>query len=149
MPNVRFENVSKVFGRHIAVRDLNFEIAEGEFVVFVGPSGCGKTTTLRMLAGLETPSYGRIWIGERDVTLAPPGERDISMVFQSYALFPHMSIYKNLAFGPEVRGIGHAETRDRVHRVAEILPPRQISVPQAEQRAFRRPNANASRSAAR
>ncbi len=121
MPHVRFEHVSKVFGQHVAIRDLNFEIPEGEFVVFVGPSGCGKTTTLRMLAGLETPSRGKIWIGDRDVTVAPPGDRDISMVFQSYALFPHMSVYKNLAFGPEVRRTGKAEIADRVHRVAELL----------------------------
>jgi multiple sugar transport system ATP-binding protein len=121
MPHVRFEHVSKVFGQHVAIRDLNFEIPEGEFVVFVGPSGCGKTTTLRMLAGLETPSRGKIWIGDRDVTVAPPGDRDISMVFQSYALFPHMSVYKNLAFGPEVRRMRKGEIADRVHRVAELL----------------------------
>jgi multiple sugar transport system ATP-binding protein len=121
MPHVRFEHVSKVFGQHVAIRDLNFEIPEGEFIVFVGPSGCGKTTTLRMLAGLEIPSRGKIWIGDRDVTVAPPGDRDISMVFQSYALFPHMSVYKNLAFGPEVRRMRKAEIADRVHRVAELL----------------------------
>lgn len=121
MPNVRFEHVSKLFGDHVAIRDLNFEIKEGEFVVFVGPSGCGKTTTLRMLAGLETPSYGKVWIGDKDVTLAPPGERDISMVFQSYALFPHMSVYKNLAFGPEVRGMQKSLISERVHQVAEML----------------------------
>jgi multiple sugar transport system ATP-binding protein len=117
MPHVRFEHVSKVFGQHVAIRDLNFEIPEGEFIVFVGPSGCGKTTTLRMLAGLETPSHGKICIADRDVTVAPPGDRDISMVFQSYALFPHMSVYKNLAFGPEVRGRAKAEIAERVHRV--------------------------------
>jgi multiple sugar transport system ATP-binding protein len=121
MPHVRFEQVSKVFGQHVAIRDLNFEIPEGEFIVFVGPSGCGKTTTLRMLAGLETPSHGKIWIADRNVTVAPPGDRDISMVFQSYALFPHMSVYKNLAFGPEVRGMAKAEIADRVYRVAELL----------------------------
>jgi multiple sugar transport system ATP-binding protein len=121
MSGVRFENVSKVFGGLIAARDLNFEIKDGEFVVFVGPSGCGKTTTLRMLAGLEMPSYGRIWIGDRDVTLAPPGQRDISMVFQSYALFPHMTVYKNLAFGPEVRGNAKSSISERVHSVAEAL----------------------------
>jgi multiple sugar transport system ATP-binding protein len=121
MSNVRFEHVSKVFGSHAAVRDLNFEIKEGEFVVFVGPSGCGKTTTLRILAGLETPSYGRVWIGDRDVTLESPGRRDVSMVFQSYALFPHMSVYKNLAFGPEVRGNSKSSISERVHKVAEIL----------------------------
>jgi multiple sugar transport system ATP-binding protein len=121
MSSVRFENVSKVFGNLIAVRDLNFEIKEGEFVVFLGPSGCGKTTTLRMLAGLEMPSYGRIWIGDRDVTLEAPGRRDISMVFQSYALFPHMTVYKNLAFGPEVRGNPKSSIGERVRAVAAIL----------------------------
>jgi multiple sugar transport system ATP-binding protein len=121
MPNVRFEHVSKVFGEHVVVRDLNFEIKEGEFLVFVGPSGCGKTTTLRMLSGIEIPSYGRIWIGDQDVTLAPPGKRDISMVFQSYALFPHMSVYKNLAFGPEVRGMSRSAVSEQVHKVAEVL----------------------------
>jgi multiple sugar transport system ATP-binding protein len=121
MSGVRFENVSKVFGDLVAARDLNFEIKDGEFIVFVGPSGCGKTTTLRMLAGLEMPSYGRIWIGDRDVTLEPPGRRDISMVFQSYALFPHMTVYKNLAFGPEVRGTSKSSINERVHAVAEAL----------------------------
>ena len=121
MSSVRFENVSKLFGDLVAVRDLNLEIAEGEFIVFVGPSGCGKTTTLRMLAGLEMPSYGRIWIGDKDVTLEPPGRRDISMVFQSYALFPHMTVYKNLAFGPEVRGNSKSSIDERVRAVAESL----------------------------
>jgi multiple sugar transport system ATP-binding protein len=126
MPSIRFENVSKVFGSHAAIRNLNFEIKEGEFVVFVGPSGCGKTTTLRMLSGIETPSYGRIYIGDRDVTLAPPGQRDVSMVFQSYALFPHMSVYKNLAFGPEVRRTPKAAIREQVERVADILDLRKL-----------------------
>lgn len=121
MPSIRFENVSKVFGNHAAVKNLNFEINEGEFVVFVGPSGCGKTTTLRMLSGIETPSHGRIFIGDRDVTLEPPGRRDISMVFQSYALFPHMSVFKNLSFGPEVRGIPKSEINEQVEKVAEVL----------------------------
>jgi multiple sugar transport system ATP-binding protein len=121
MSSVRFENVSKVFDKLVAVRNLNFEIAEGEFVVFVGPSGCGKTTTLRMLAGLQTPSYGRIWIGDRDVTLDSPGKRDISMVFQSYALFPHRTVYKNLAFGPEARGMSRAELDEKVRAVSKVL----------------------------
>ena len=116
MSSVRFENVSKVFDKLVAVRNLNFEIAEGEFVVFVGPSGCGKTTTLRMLAGLQTPSYGRIWIGDRDVTLDSPGKHDISMVFQSYALFPHRTVYKNLAFGPECEGCREANSTKRSER---------------------------------
>jgi multiple sugar transport system ATP-binding protein len=103
MAQVVFEKIWKIFGQHTVVPELNLNIADGEFLVFVGPSGCGKTTTLRMLAGLEMPTHGRILIDGRDVTLAPPGQRDIAMVFQSYALYPHLSVYKNLAFGPEVR----------------------------------------------
>lgn len=121
MPSVRFDRVSKLYGSHVAVRDLNFEIADGEFLVMVGPSGCGKTTTLRMLAGLDTPSYGRIWIDDKDVTLTPPGERGIAMVFQSYALYPHMSVYKNLAFGMEVRGEPRRHHAERVQKVADML----------------------------
>ena len=103
MAKVSFEGIWKIFGDHVAVPDLNLTINDGEFLVFVGPSGCGKTTTLRMLAGLETPTHGKILIDDVDVTLTPPGQRDIAMVFQSYALYPHMSVYKNLAFGPAVR----------------------------------------------
>ncbi|MDG4890097.1 MULTISPECIES: ABC transporter ATP-binding protein [unclassified Mesorhizobium] len=121
MTKVRFERVSKMFGDYTAVQELNFEINDGEFLVLVGPSGCGKTTTLRMLAGLETPSYGRIWIDDKDVTLLPPGERGISMVFQSYALYPHMTVAKNLSFGMEVRHEPKAERAVRVRRVAEML----------------------------
>lgn len=121
MAHVKFQRVSKLFGPVAAVLDLNFEVDDGEFLVLVGPSGCGKTTTLRMLAGLETPTYGSIWIDDRDVTLLPPGRRDIAMVFQSYALYPHMSVYKNLAFGPEVRGEPKRELAGRVQKVAETL----------------------------
>ena len=103
MSGIRFENIWKFFDGNPVVTDLNLNIREGEFIVLVGPSGCGKTTSLRMLAGLERPSHGRIWIGDRDVTDVPTGERDISMVFQSYALYPNMNVYKNLAFGPRVR----------------------------------------------
>src|SRR5258708_26807443 len=103
MPGLRFEHVWKLYDRETpAVRDLNLEITEGEFLVLVGPSGCGKTTSLRLLAGLERPSNGRIFIGDADVTDVPPGRRDVSMVFQSYALYPNMTVYKNLAFGPQV-----------------------------------------------
>jgi multiple sugar transport system ATP-binding protein len=121
MAKVRFDRVSKLFGQHAAVADLNFEVSDGEFLVLVGPSGCGKTTTLRMRAGLETPTYGRIWMDDRDVTLLPPGRRDIAMVFQSYALYPHMSVYRNLAFGPEVRREPKQQLAARVHKVAEVL----------------------------
>jgi multiple sugar transport system ATP-binding protein len=103
------------------VSDLNLDIREGEFLVLVGPSGCGKTTSLRMLAGLERPSHGRIFLGDRDVTDAPPGERDMSMVFQSYALYPNMTVYKNLAFGPKVRHEPKAGLDARINEVADLL----------------------------
>jgi multiple sugar transport system ATP-binding protein len=119
---VRFEQVWKLFGEgNAAVANLNLHIQEGEFLVLVGPSGCGKTTSLRMLAGLELPSFGRIWFGDRDVTTLPPGERDVSMVFQSYALYPNMTVYKNLAFGPVVRKEPRRDLRKRVDEVAEVL----------------------------
>lgn len=121
MPGVKFEGVWKLFGEVPAVRDLNIDIRDGEFLVLVGPSGCGKTTSLRMLGGLETPSYGRISIGDRDVTLVPPGQRDIAMVFQSYALYPHMTVEKNLTFGPSVRREPRAKTRTRMKEVTEVL----------------------------
>ena len=122
MAGVRLDGVWKLFGDDVAaVRDLNLEINDGEFLVLVGPSGCGKTTSLRMLGGLETPSYGRIWMGEKDVTLMTPGRRDVAMVFQSYALYPHMSVYKNLSFGPSVRHEPKEKTKQRIHEVAEVL----------------------------
>lgn len=120
--DVRFEQVWKLFGNESpAVANLNLHIHEGEFLVLVGPSGCGKTTSLRMLAGLERPTYGRIWFGDRDVTTLAPGERDVAMVFQSYALYPNMSVYKNLAFGPTVRGESKRDLRKRIDEVAEVL----------------------------
>ncbi len=99
MAEVKFENVTKAFGETVAVRDLDLEIHDKEFLVLVGPSGCGKTTTLRMLAGLEDTTKGRIYIDGKDVTFLPPKDRDIAMVFQSYALYPHMNVYDNMAFG--------------------------------------------------
>ncbi len=121
MNEIRFEHVWKLFEGNAVVSDLNLDICEGEFLVLVGPSGCGKTTSLRMLAGLERPSHGRIFLGERDVTDAPPGERDMSMVFQSYALYPNMSVYKNLAFGPKVRHEPKAGLDARINEVADLL----------------------------
>jgi multiple sugar transport system ATP-binding protein len=119
---VRFEEVWKLFGeRSAAVANLNLHIREGEFLVLVGPSGCGKTTSLRMLAGLERPTYGRIWFGDRDVTTLAPGQRDVAMVFQSYALYPNMTVYKNLAFGPTVRGESRKDLHKRIDDVAEVL----------------------------
>jgi multiple sugar transport system ATP-binding protein len=118
---VKFEGVWKLFGDVPAVRDLNVEIRDGEFLVLVGPSGCGKTTSLRMLGGLELPSYGRIWVDDRDVTVVPPGQRDVAMVFQSYALYPHMTVEKNLAFGPSIRREPKQQTRERIQQAAEVL----------------------------
>jgi multiple sugar transport system ATP-binding protein len=122
MAGLRFEHVWKLYGRDsAAVIDLDLEIDEGEFLVLVGPSGCGKTTSLRMLAGLERPSHGRIWMDGQDVTDVLPGRRDVAMVFQSYALYPNMTVYKNLAFGPRVRSESRDHIRERVEEVAEVL----------------------------
>ncbi len=121
MAGVRFEGIYKLFGSQAAVEDLCLDIEDGEFLVLVGPSGCGKTTCLRMLAGLERPTYGRIFIGDRIVNAVPPKHRDIAMVFQNYALYPHMSVYENLAFGMQVRHEPREQIRPRVHEVAELL----------------------------
>jgi multiple sugar transport system ATP-binding protein len=118
---IRFEHVWKMFEGNAVVSDLNLDIREGEFLVLVGPSGCGKTTSLRMLAGLERPSHGRIWMGDKDVTDVATGQRDISMVFQSYALYPNMNVYKNLAFGPKVRKEPRSTLQQRIHEVADML----------------------------
>ena len=104
-----------------AVRDFNLEIKDREFVVFVGPSGCGKSTTLRMIAGLEDISEGDIHIGDRRINDIPPKDRDIAMVFQNYALYPHMSVYDNMAFGLKLRRLPKKEIRDRVNDAATIL----------------------------
>ena len=109
MASVRLEGVGKTYPNgHVAARGLDIAIADGEFMVLVGPSGCGKSTALRMIAGLETPTAGRVLIGEQDVTELPPQDRDIAMVFQSYALYPHMSVRQNLAFGLRMRGAAPA-----------------------------------------
>lgn len=104
MAGVNFQSVSKVFGKDVkAVDDLNLEIKDGEFMVLVGPSGCGKTTALRMIAGLEESTNGDLFIGDKRVNDVPPKDRDIAMVFQNYALYPHMSVYENIAFGLRLR----------------------------------------------
>ena len=103
MAEITLERVGKAFADTVAVDDVSLSIADGEFIVLVGPSGCGKSTLLRMLAGLEEPTSGRISNGGRDVTDLPPRSRDIAMVFQSYALYPHMSVRENMAYGLKVR----------------------------------------------
>jgi len=99
MARVRFNHVQKRFGNVVAVNNVNLTVEDQEFFVLLGPSGCGKTTTLRMVAGLEDTSEGHIYIGDRDVTSLAPKDRDIAMVFQNYALYPHMTVYDNMAFG--------------------------------------------------
>jgi multiple sugar transport system ATP-binding protein len=121
MASVTYEHVTKTFGDTAAVDDLVLEIEDGEFMVLVGPSGCGKSTALRMLAGLEKVSNGRILIGDRVVNNVAPQHRDIAMVFQSYALYPHMTVYDNLAFGLRNQGVPKKEVDERVRRAAGIL----------------------------
>jgi multiple sugar transport system ATP-binding protein len=121
MADVRFEHVHKLFGTNPAVEDLTLEIADGEFLVLLGPSGCGKTTSLRMLAGLERPTYGRIAIGGRTVNTLPPKSRDVAMVFQNYALYPHKTVWGNLAFGMKVRREPKGEIQRQVKEVASLL----------------------------
>jgi multiple sugar transport system ATP-binding protein len=121
MARVVLDHISKHFGSVAAVKDLHLTVEDKEFVILVGPSGCGKSTALRMLAGLEDPDAGTIRIGERDVTDLPPKDRDIAMVFQEYALYPHMSVYKNMAFGLKLRSFPKEEIDQRVRETAEIL----------------------------
>ena len=122
MPGLTLEAVSKVYaGEHAAVEELSLEIADGEFMILVGSSGCGKTTALRMIAGLEQPSGGVIRIGERIVNEVQPRDRDIAMVFQSYALYPHMTVAANLAYPLRQRRMAKAEVRRRVAEIAEML----------------------------
>ena len=136
MASLEFDDVSKIFGTSVwAVRDLTLTVRDGEFVVLVGPSGCGKTTALRMLAGLEQITAGEIRIGGVRVNDVPPRDRDIAMVFQNYALYPHMNVYDNIGYGLKVRRVPKAERRVRIEHAAAILglteqlkrKPRQLS----------------------
>jgi multiple sugar transport system ATP-binding protein len=121
MAQVVFDHVTKRFDGVLAVNDLDLNVMDGEFLVLVGPSGCGKSTALRCLAGLEEITSGRIIIGERDVTYLDPKDRDIAMVFQNYALYPHMSVRDNMAFGLKLRHMDKQDIRRRVDEAAEIL----------------------------
>jgi multiple sugar transport system ATP-binding protein len=121
MASVNIDDVKKAFGAHYVIHGVDVTIRDGEFVVLVGPSGCGKSTLLRMIAGLENITAGEISIGERVVNNLPPKERDIAMVFQNYALYPHMTVAENMGFSLKLRGAAKTEIDDRVDRAAQIL----------------------------
>ena len=124
MATVTLDGVRKIFpGKPpaLALEGLDLQIADGEMLILVGPSGCGKTTALRCVAGLEKPTSGRILIGEREVQELPPRKRDVAMVFQNYALYPHLSVYKNLAFGLKEHRVARSEIDRRVREMSKIL----------------------------
>jgi multiple sugar transport system ATP-binding protein len=121
MAEIKIENVTKTFGKVVAVDDVSLTVHDQEFVVLLGPSGCGKTTLLRAVAGLGLPDHGRISIGDREVTYLPARQRGISMVFQSYAIFPHMTVYDNIAFGLKMRKVDKATMDKQVRQAAELL----------------------------
>ena len=121
MAEIKVEHVTKRFGNFVAANDVSLTVADQEFVVLLGPSGCGKTTLLRAIAGLGMADEGRISIGGRDVTYLPPRERKISMVFQSYAIFPHMNVFDNIAFGLKMSKMEKTEMARRVNQAAELL----------------------------
>jgi len=121
LSSVTLEHVTKRFGTAKGVEDVHIQIRSGEFFTFLGPSGCGKTTTLRMIAGFYFPSEGRIRFGENDVTTLPPNKRNTGMVFQNYALFPHMTVFENIAFGLQVRKLSKSEIKERVERIQRLV----------------------------
>lgn len=121
MTSIRLENVSKSWGTSDALKDISFDVPSGSFTVLLGPSGCGKSTLLRIVAGLESVSSGKIYIGDGDVTQRAPAERNISMVFQSYALFPHLDVEENILFGLKVRKVDPKAQKEGLERVSELL----------------------------
>ncbi len=121
MAQIRLNHVSKRWGSFVGVDDFHLDIADQEFLVLLGPSGCGKTTTMRMIAGLEDPSGGEIWIGDREVTALDPKDRDVAMVFQSYGLYPNMSVWENIRFPLKVRKVPEAEHEERVAKAAAMV----------------------------
>ena len=132
MASVMYKNVSKLFGDVVALDDVNIEVEDKEFLVLVGPSGCGKTTALRCLAGLEEVTEGEVMIDDNVVNDVAPKDRDIAMVFQSYALYPHMSVFDNMAFGLKLRKVPKDEIRSRVEDAAEILGIKNLTGSEAE-----------------
>lgn len=121
MAEIRIQSVSKTFSGQAAVDAVSLTVEDGEFMVLLGPSGCGKTTLLRLIAGFDYPDAGTISIGGRDITDAPPGRRDIAMVFQSYALFPHLRVFDNIAFGLRMHHVGRDDVQTRVREAAELM----------------------------
>jgi spermidine/putrescine transport system ATP-binding protein len=152
-PDIRLEEVTKRFDDVVAVEGVTLEIPRGSFFALLGPSGCGKTTTLRMIGGFEEPTEGTIFLGDRDVTGLPPYRRDVNTVFQSYALFPHLSIFENVAFGLRRRGIRGQDLRKQVTRILELVQlsgferrkPRQLSGGQQQRVALARALVNSPR----
>jgi len=146
MARLRIEGVSKHYGEVQAIRDVTLDVADGEFVVLLGPSGCGKTTTLRVVAGFAEPSAGSVVLGERDITRLPPWKRNAGLVFQNYALFPHLTVAQNVAFGLEMRKIAPAESASRIGDVLRLVRlehlagrlPRQLSGGQQQRVALAR-----------
>jgi putative spermidine/putrescine transport system ATP-binding protein len=146
MAEISLRGLTKRFGSVGAVNDLTLTLASGELVALLGPSGCGKTTTLRMIAGFETPSQGRVLLGDRDVTEASPEKRNCGMVFQNYALFPHLTVHQNVSFGLEMQGVRRAEIDHRVREILEKVGlgglekryPRQLSGGQQQRTALAR-----------
>src|SRR3954463_206194 len=128
-PDIRLEGVTKRFGSVTVIDDLDLEIGRGRFYALLGPSGCGKTTTLRMIGGFELPTAGRVFLGSEDVTQRPPHKRDVNTVFQSYALFPHLTVEKNVAFGLQRQKVPKAEVTKRVAEALET-----VQLPQLAQR---------------
>ncbi|TJW83968.1 MAG: ABC transporter ATP-binding protein, partial [Mesorhizobium sp.] len=120
-PVVQFQNVTKAYGQAVAVDDLNLTIQAGKFVTLLGPSGCGKSTTLRMLGGFEIPNSGRILLAGKDVTRLPPNKRNVNIVFQDYALFPHMNVARNIAFGLELKGLDSSAIHKRVMELLALV----------------------------
>ena len=121
MAFLQLDKVAKQFGPVSVIKGIDLAIEKGEFVVFVGPSGCGKSTLLRLIAGLETITDGSLRLDGRDITDLPSSKRDLAMVFQSYALYPHMSVYENMSFALKLAKVGEAEIRTKVQRAAENL----------------------------
>ena len=150
-PLVRFDGVTKRFGDFTAIENLSLDIYEREFFALLGPSGCGKTTLMRMLAGFETPTEGRVLLGDEDLVGVPPNRRPVNMMFQSYALFPHMSVAKNIGFGLAREGKPKAEIKTRVEEMLALVQlepfanrkPHQLSGGQRQRVALARPSPNA------